>query len=194
MRRLGLALVGGWMLACSGVMDDEAMDDVTEDDATEDDGDDDEDEEEVEAKDPLPDVEPDEDDREDDCMPETYEDADRLLSDDQSDGGEVEVDASKNRIVETVVMRNGLMVRVTRGGCAHAGETWEISPAPKGPVAKVFKRVLGFLERENEESGIDMCLEHIPDPPPKNGWAAGDANCSWSKEGEVLTVTYDFAI
>ncbi len=191
MRRLGLVLLGGWMLACSGVMDDAVMDDDAEEDGA---AEDEDEEDEVEAKDPLPDVEPDEDDREDDCMPESYEDVDRLLSDEQGDGGEVEVDAGKNRIVETVVMRNGLMVRVTRGGCTHVGETWELSPAPKGPVAKVFERVLGFVERENEVSGIDMCLEHIPDPPPKNGWAAGDANCSWSKEGQVLTVTFDLAL
>jgi len=188
MRRWMLVFLGGTLLACSGVMTDLAPADADGDD---DDAGDEEDA--ADAKDPLPDVAPDEDERDGDCMPESYEEADRMLTADQSKGGEVEVDASPNRIVETVVMKNGLMVRVERGGCAHAGETWTISPAPKGPVVKTMKKVLSFLDTE-EDPAIEMCLDEAPDPPPQNGWAAGDANCSYTKEGKVLSFTYDFAL
>ncbi len=172
------------------------MTDLVPTDAADDDDDaagDDDDEGAADAKAPLPDVEPDEDERDGDCMPETYEDADRMLAADQREGGEVEVDASPNRIIETVVMKNGLMVRVEQGGCAHAGETWTISPAPKGPVVKTMKKVLSFLDTEADPA-IEMCLDEAPNPLPQNGWAAGDAHCTYSKEGNVLSFTYDFAL
>jgi hypothetical protein len=53
--------------------------------------------------------------------------------------------------------------------------------------------VLKFVDTETDPA-IEMCLDEAPDPPPTTGWAAGDANCSYRKEGKVLIFSYDFAL
>ena len=83
--------------------------------------------------------------------------------------------------------------QLKRTTCRNASMSWEVSPAPKGPVVKAMRRVFKFVETDDDPS-ILSCLDEAPDPPPKKGWSAGEANCSYSREGTVLSFTYDFPI
>lgn len=176
-------LVGG-SLACSGSFDFMPADPAPEVD---------EDDDAPVAKRPLPAVTADEEERGADCMPESYETADHMLAETQSGGASPTVDAGPNRIVETVVMKNGMEVRVTRGGCTHAGESWQVSPAPKGAWVAAAKKVLSHVDTA-EDPSVLKCLHDAPDPPPKSGWASGEAHCTIAMDDGMLVFTYDFAL
>lgn len=193
--RWTLMAMMGWLLACGGVMGELPMEIPGPDGGEDGDEADEADEKEPEPseKAALPDIEPDDGEREDDCQPESYEDFDPLLTAKQARGGTVDVDAGPNRIIETVVMDNGMQVRVERGGCTHTGEVWMVSPPPKGPLVKAAFKVLKNVETEQDPSVLD-CLKDAPDPPPSAGWGSDVANCTIESKDGVLTFTFDFAL
>jgi hypothetical protein len=141
----------------------------------------------------LPPLEGIDDPRPDDCVMADPGAQPPALAAEQPQGTAPTVSKHTNALVETVVMKNGMTVRVSRGGCADFGETWHISPAPgAGPHAGIVKVLEHVVV--TEASAIKQCVDAAPDPLPKEGFSAGEAYCTITKEDGVLAVTYSFAL
>jgi hypothetical protein len=98
-------------------------------------------------------------------------------------------------VVERAVLADGTIVRLSRYGCVHYGETWELGPLPEGGDPREFAiERIGQLETRDGRPPIVDMLKRAPGVGPDGTFACGDATCAIEREGALVTITYDFPL
>jgi hypothetical protein len=130
-----------------------------------------------------------------DCMIEDPGASTPLLADAQPGGASLSIVRGKHGIAETVRLVDGTEIRVLRGGCNHAGETWSFAPAPEGPPADAAKRLIGGLtfRAADDRGSLARCLDAAP-ASAAEGWDCGDAYVSVQNEMGRVELTWMFTL
>lgn len=129
-----------------------------------------------------------------DCQLPDPREWDPMLAAKQTNGSAPVVVKINSALAETMRMNDGTEVRITRGGCAHVGETWWISPVPDKPHVAAVRALINRVDLRDptEQPSLLSCLndEHEGD----DNFDCGEAHVSKTIDDGVLIFTWSFAL
>jgi len=132
--------------------------------------------------------------RPDDCLLDLAELTLRFQAT-QVGGAEVQVSRDDAAIVETFVLPDGTPVRSVQGGCHHVGitETYVLAEPPEDLLAAT-REVASKVQRSEEHDPLFEGLGKVDALDEHGTLPCGDAACSLTAEGAVITLSYSFAM
>lgn len=118
-----------------------------------------------------------------------------LLAASQPAGTSPTVDRGPHGIAEALTLHNGTQIRLTRGGCHHLGETWQLLPAPEGSPHQAAATILGQLVWRDPAT-LPNLLSCLADPQAADAevWDCGDAHASVERRDDLLELSWSFAL
>lgn len=142
----------------------------------------------------LPPLQPIEGERDPDCTLDLAN-LEPMLSPTQG-GAKVRARKGPHRFVERFTRDDGIAIRLTRGGCEHYGETWEIV-LTEGADPRVFAiSALEAVELSEDKtiSALDA-LKEASDLDEHGAFPCGEVSyCTLTVEDGVVRVVYDFSM